>query len=144
MNISTSTTNLSSYINNQKPQKPQELTQEQRELITGAVDHKTTQDKIDIYVEGTKQTNDTYDQSTGESSDNSTQAYVDFAKDVQRSNALNTAVDNGADFSQIFKQEEASPLSSLQLSVQNFNDAQSDAKRLQNINTYEQNSNFLY
>ena len=145
MNVSTTTTNINSYVNNnQRPQNPQDLTQDQREVITGLAENKTTNDKIDAYVQGTQDANEVYDKASGESSESATQAYVDFSKDVQRSNNLNTAVDSGADFSSIFKEEESSPLSSLQLSVQNFNTIQSDVKRSENINTYIENSNFLY
>ncbi len=144
MNVSSSPTSLNSYVNNQRPQNPNELSQGQRDILADAAAHKTTQDKIDIYSEGTKSANEIYDKATGESSENATQAYMDFAKDVQKSNNLNTAVDNGADFSQIFKAEEATPLSSLQLSVENFNQVQADVKRTENVNTYAENSNFLY
>ena len=144
MNVSNSTVGLNSYVNNQKPQNPKELSQEQREVITDVAAYKTTQDKVEIYAKGTQNANEINDKATGESNSNSTEAYVDFSKDVQQSNNLNTAVNNGADFSNIFKAEEATPLSSLQQSVQNFNDIKADVQRSENINTYAQNSNYLY
>ena len=61
MNVSNSPTSLNSYVNNQRPQNPNELTQGQREVITDVAAHKTTQDKIDTYVQGTENTNETYD-----------------------------------------------------------------------------------
>ena len=146
MNVSNSNVGLNSYSNStqrpKNPEQPKEVTPEQKALLTGAVDHKSTQNQIDAYVKGTKDTNEVYDKATGDTETAKKQATVEFAQDVQKSNNFTIALNNGVDFSKIM--EAKSPLSDLQKSVENFNQVNADAKRAENVNTYAQNSNYLY
>lgn len=70
------------------PQKPQELTAEQRELAAGVASQRSTTAQIDAYVAGAQSSSS----STTETS--TVQDYTDFAADVRRANGFETVVQN--------------------------------------------------
>ncbi|MEA1918119.1 MAG: hypothetical protein U9N42_11415 [Campylobacterota bacterium] len=82
MQVSGSTNYQSYQTLNQQNSTPN------REVQAGIVEHKVQQNKIDAYKLGMENSNT--DENNG-----ATKAYMDFSKDVQRSNNYNEFVDNG-------------------------------------------------
>lgn len=81
-------------------QEQQKATQEQadkaRETAVALVGAQSKKDQAEIYIKSsTMYQNDSSSSSTTEA----TQAYMQFAKDVQKSANLNTYINNGGDFS---------------------------------------------
>ena len=76
--------------------KMEEMTDEQRETVTTAMGAKSKQDQAEIYIKSSAAyQNDESSSATNES----VKMYMEFSQDVKRSNALNTYVNNGGDFS---------------------------------------------
>lgn len=77
-------------------QKMEEMADEQRKTVTTAMGGKSKQDQAEIYIKSSAAyQNDDSSSATNES----VKMYIEFSQDVKRSNALNTYVNNGGDFS---------------------------------------------
>lgn len=82
-------------------QKTEKMADEQRQTATVALGAKSKHDQAEIYVKSSAAyQNDESSSSTNES----VKMYMELAQDVKRSNALNTYVNNGGDFSSVSTQ----------------------------------------
>ncbi len=75
---------------------PENLTDENREVMAGIAGHRSTQDQIDAYKAGAQQSSDTNNdlQDTQEYVTN----YNDFAQQVRRDEYINTYIENSKQF----------------------------------------------
>jgi len=97
-----------SYSPIQGVQKPQDITQEQKDLALVKVKSDSVNAQVDAYVGGTQQYNETV--STSKSSNtNYTQNYNEFAQNVRQANNLEILVENGVDGSDIPERPEIEP-----------------------------------
>jgi hypothetical protein len=78
----------------QGAQKPQELSQEQHDLVFVKIKADSVNAQIDAYVAGTQQ-------SSSQSSSDYTENYTDFASDVRRAKSYAILVENGVDLSSV-------------------------------------------
>jgi len=76
--------------------KMEEMTDDQRKTLTGAMGAKSQKDQMEMYVKSSVAYQN--DESSSATT-SSVKQYMEFSQDVKRSNALNTYVDNGGDFS---------------------------------------------
>jgi hypothetical protein len=82
----------------EQSKKTQEMTDEQRKNAVSLVEASSKEKQRDIYVKSSAAYQNDVSSSATTSS---VKQYMEFAQDVKRSNALNTYVDNGGDFSGI-------------------------------------------
>ncbi|MEA3372675.1 MAG: hypothetical protein U9Q62_03175 [Campylobacterota bacterium] len=96
----------------------QELSEEQRDTvregIAGVAGYRSTQAQIEAYAAGAQQANNT------SSAYEDTAAYIEnynnFAADLRRSDAINTYVDNGGDFSRVGERASTLPINQIDAS----------------------------
>ena len=102
-------------ISQNRPDKIQDLTQEQRDTLRETAALKAGKEskeaQIEAYVAGTKQYNES--STEYESNEEYVQNYTDFASDVRRANNYATLVENGVDFSSIIERPSVQPLPDL-------------------------------
>ncbi len=117
-----SSVNAYQYQQNQT-QKP--LSDSQREVATGIAGHKSTQAQIDAYVSGTQNANESY-----ESSQESTQNYMEFSSDLRKAEGYATLVENGVDISDLRNRPSIQPIENpLELDLEDLSEEQGDAMR---------------
>lgn len=102
-------------ISQNRSDKIQDLTQEQRDTLRETAVLKAGKEskeaQIEAYVAGTKQYNESPTQY--ETNEDYVQNYTDFASDARRANNYATLVENGVDFSSIIERPSVQPLPDL-------------------------------
>ena len=83
---------------NEQSKKSQEMSDEQRKNAVSLVEASSKEKQRDIYI---KSSAAYQNDASSSATTSSVKQYMEFAQDVKRSNALNTYVDNGGDFSGI-------------------------------------------
>jgi len=107
-------------------QKP--LSDSQREIVAGVAGHKSTQSQIDAYVSGTQNANENYENT--QSSEKSTQNYMEFSSDLRKAEGYATLVENGVDISDLKGRPSIQPIENpLELDPEDLSQEESDALR---------------